>query len=299
MTHHYQAFGLHILSEIEFSNLPAAQDRQDAQVSISLAALPQNLPGLPATRRYFQASQGKLLVQIRGVGRILVEDGQRITFEPQAGADPLNIRQALINMGLSAILHQRGALALHASAVATPAGAVLFCGIRRAGKSTLAAGLHKRGWPLVCDDKAALHLNEEQVIVIPSFPELRLWRDAIEHLNMANDSMEKTSESEKFNLGIKDGYQSAPLPLRTVYLLKPGAAQEISLRPLNGMDKFQTIKQHTYTNQFLKDLGLLPAHFNLASAIAARIPIIEIARPAAADQLDALVALIDSELRKM
>jgi len=298
MKYNYRAFGLQILSEIEFSNLPAEEEQSGAQVSIMLGTLPEALPGLPPTRRYFQADRGKLLVRIQGVGRILVEDGQRVTFEPQAGVDSVNMRLALTNLGLSAILHQRGCLALHASAVATPTGAVLFCGNRRAGKSTVAAGLHKRGWPLVCDDKAALYLSEGKITVIPSFPELRLWRDAMEQLDIASARIERMPDSDKFNLGIENGFQNTPLPLRAIYLLKPTATQAIKLRPLNGMDKFQTIKQHTYTNQFLKDLGLLPAHFSLASAIAAQIPICEVTRPTDSNQLDGLVTLMDSELKR-
>lgn len=297
MTYHYQAFGLHIHSEIEFPNLPVSQPEGTPQVLIRVGQLPQQLPGAPSTRRYFQASQGKLLVLVKDLGRFLVEDGQRITFETSGGFDQANLRLALINLGLSVILHQRGALALHASAVATPNGAVLFCGERRAGKSTLAAGLHHRGWPLVCDDKAALYMDDGQITVVPSFPELRLWRDAIEHLGIKAERAEKTPDTEKYNLGLQYGFHSTPLPLRAIYLLKPAVADEINLRQLNGMEKFQTIKQHTYINQFLKDLGLLPAHFSLASAIATQISIYEVTRPIHQNRLKALVARMDSELR--
>lgn len=299
MTHNtYQAFGLRIHSDIEFPNLPPADSPGLPEVHIQLGSLPASLPGASETPRYFQAIQGKLLVRIKDIGRMLVENGQRITFEPSPGAEEVNIRLALSNLGLSAILHQRGALALHASAVATPGGAVLFCGARQAGKSTLAAGLHQRGWPLVCDDKAALRLDAGQLLVIPSFPELRLWRDAMQQLDFSGARTEKTPAMDKFNLGLTQGFHNSPLPLRAIYLLRPAPIEKIRITPLNGMSKFQVIKRHTYTNQFLRDLGLLPAHFGLASAVASQAEMALVARPGQVNRLEELIALMDARLRE-
>lgn len=298
MPHRYRAFGLTLLSEIEFPNLPVLENEANAQVWIGSGTLPENLPGAKASKRYFQASQGKLLVRVKDLGCFLVEDGQRITFETEEGFAPANLRLALINLGLSVILHQRGALALHASAVATPNGAVLFCGERRAGKSTLAAGLNQRGWPLVCDDKAALYPSENQrVTVIPSFPELRLWKDAMNQLEISAEHAEKNPDSDKFNLGLADGFQREPLPLRAIYHLKPVSADQISIQTINGMEKFQVVKQNTYTNQFLKGLGLLTKHFSLASAVATQIPVYRVNRPSQTNQLETLIDQIDAELR--
>jgi hypothetical protein len=297
MTPAYQAFGLRILSEIEFPNLPPATAAGLPEVRIQVGSLPARLPGAPESPRYFQAAQGKLLVRIKDVGRMLVEDGQSITFEPLPGGEPVNVRLALSNLGLSAILHQRGALALHASAVAAPGGAVLFCGARQAGKSTLAAGLHQRGWSLVCDDKAALRLDAGRVMVLPSFPELRLWRNAIQQLDFAGARSEQTPGMDKYNLGIAAGFQETPLPLRAIYLLRPAEVEDIHITPLKGMGKFQVIKRNTYTNQFLKDLGLLPAHFSLASAVASQVEMALVARPSQVNRLEALISIMDARLR--
>ncbi len=298
MPHCYRAFGLTLLSEIEFPNLPVLENEANAQVWIGPGTLPENLPGAKVSKRYFQASQGKLLVRVKDLGRFLIEDGQRITFETGDGFKATNLRLALINLGLSVILHQRGVLTLHASAVATPNGAVLFCGERRAGKSTLAAGLRQRGWPLVCDDKAALYLDENQrVTVIPSFPELRLWKDAMQQLQISAEHAEKTPDSDKFNLGLTNGFQREALPLRAIYHLKPANTEQITIRAINGMEKFQVVKQNTYTNQFLKGLGLLPEHFSLASAVAAQIPVYRVSRPNQSNQLEALIDQINAELR--
>ena len=133
MHYNYFAFGLHIQSEIELPELLPAESDSVPQMHIGLGKLPEHLPQTPPPyRRYFDTSEGKLLIRIADLGRILVEDGQKITLDPQPGAEPVTTRLILINLGLSAVLHQRGFLALHASAVATVKGAILFCGQRRA-----------------------------------------------------------------------------------------------------------------------------------------------------------------------
>jgi len=298
--HVYHAFGLNIHSEIELPGLPSQGEAHlPAQIKIRLGQLPEHLSGATSTRRYFEASAGQLLVHIQGVGRILVENGEYITYEPQNGAEPSNTRLALINLGISALFHQRGALTLHASAIATPSGAVLFCGKRRAGKSTLAAGLRQHGWNLVCDDKAAMQPENEQVIVTPSFPELRLWQDAIDHLGVRAKIMEKIPEMEKFNISLESGFHASPLPLRAIYLLESGELPTIQFSPITGMNKFQALKQHTYANQFLKGMELLPAHFRLTSFIAQKIPVTKITRPSQINQLTELIDKVDAALRSL
>ena len=53
---------------------------------------------------------------------------------------------------LPMILQVRGHEVLHASAVAMPQGVVALCGESGVGKSTLAYGLHRRGYRLCADD---------------------------------------------------------------------------------------------------------------------------------------------------
>jgi hypothetical protein len=80
---------------------------------------------------------------------------------------------------LPLVLHLQGREVLHASAVLSPRGAVAFCGDSGVGKSTLACALGRRGWPTLCDDTLAWHVerNEVKVQALPFAP--RLLPDAI------------------------------------------------------------------------------------------------------------------------
>lgn len=300
MAFDYSAFGLRVVSEMALPGLAPALSGQAPQVVVSLGVVPAHLPeGSPPAmaRRYFEARPGQLLLYIKDVGRMLVEEGSRILLEPSPQADPVNVRLALLNVGFSVVLHQRGALALHASAVVAGEGAVLFCGHRRAGKSTLAAGLHQRGWQLMGDDKVAIALENGQVIAVPSFPQLRLWRDALDYLGVQGFSLEQIPASEKYNLEIPGAFSSESLPLKAIYLLTPSQSDQIVLRPLNGMEKFRLVQQHTYANQFLRGMGQLPIHFRLSSEVARQIPMVQICRPSTTNRLGDLIDQVDAELR--
>lgn len=60
-------------------------------------------------------------------------------------------------------LQATGAEVLHASGVATPAGAVAFCGASGVGKSTLAYALARRGYPALADDALAVEVDDGAV----------------------------------------------------------------------------------------------------------------------------------------
>ncbi|MCG2784733.1 MAG: hypothetical protein L6461_06470 [Anaerolineae bacterium] len=289
----YHAFGLTIQSEIELTNLPAIDGPQENPVYIRVGQVPESLPDARTPNEYLQASGETLLLNLPGFGRMSIHAGQEVRLALETDVDPILVRAVAVNLGLSAILHQRGALALHASGVAAPGGAVLFCGNQRAGKSTLAVGLNQKGWPLLCDDKCAIIQQENQVLALPAFPQVKLWRDAIEQLSFRAEAREKLPEVEKYNLSLDSGFQKHPLPLRAIYLLHPTETENITFETLQGMAKFQAIKQYNYGNYYLKGLGLQAAHFHLISLIASRVPVIRIRRPRQVNQLEALIDKLD------
>ena len=84
---------------------------------------------------------------------------------PAARADV--IRDAYRRAVLPLVLQAGGLEALHASAVAFPAGVVSFCGASRTGKSTLAFALSRRGYPLWSDDALAFEACGQGVTCIP------------------------------------------------------------------------------------------------------------------------------------
>ena len=95
---------------------------------------------------------GQVLVDLRGapglvrfrwpgVGACEVRDGREIAVDPAPGVDADLLSTYLLGPALGVLLHQRGGLVLHASAVTVGGGCVAFLADAGWGKSTLAATL--------------------------------------------------------------------------------------------------------------------------------------------------------------
>jgi hypothetical protein len=96
--------------------------------------------------------------------------------EPHAPVDVIEdaFRRVVLPMALQA----RGQELLHASAVLTPSGVVALCAHSETGKSTMAYGLSRRGYPLWADDAVAFERAESgpRTIALPF--EIQLHPDA-------------------------------------------------------------------------------------------------------------------------
>src|SRR5262249_24053304 len=110
------------------------------------------------------------------LGKFRVRGGMEVTIDALPGIDDALIRLPLLGTVLAVLLHQRGLLTLHASAVEINGQAAAFIGTKGAGKSTIAAMLHARGHRLIADDIVAMDLTDPQKpLLLPGFPQFKLW----------------------------------------------------------------------------------------------------------------------------
>ena len=109
-------------------------------------------------RPNWESAPGLFLLEVDGVARYLVREGREIVVE-RAGNDDGAVTAFLLGSVLAACLQQRGILTLHASAMATDDGAVLFAGHSGVGKSTLMAALTERGYAMLSDDVTGIVRN--------------------------------------------------------------------------------------------------------------------------------------------
>ena len=83
---------------------------------------------------------------------------------------------------LGYILRLHDIVALHASSVVIDGQAVAMVGGPEAGKSTTAAAMAIRGFPVLADDVTALDPCPQGFMVRPAYPHLRLWPASAESL---------------------------------------------------------------------------------------------------------------------
>jgi hypothetical protein len=181
----YRGAVLAVASEIELPGAVPTPGADAAAITVRAAPVPAALQDATARGATWQIAGKRFLFQVPGVARFLLSGGNEIVFEPAPGVDGGDVSIFLIGTVFGILLHQRGEIVLHASAVRVAGKAVLFCAPSGSGKSTLAAALAQRGLPLVADDLCAITLRDGVPMVQPDGCHLKLWAQAIDKLDLA------------------------------------------------------------------------------------------------------------------
>jgi len=103
---------------------------------------------------------------------------------------------------------------LHASAVRTPHGVVALCGFSATGKSTIAFGLGRRGYPVWADDAVAFEASGPCLRAIPLPFEVRLRPDPASFFARDQTAASATSAWDHV-----DQVREKPTPLAAVWAL--------------------------------------------------------------------------------
>lgn len=294
--HSYRVAGLGVASEIELPGAIAAAQPPGAPADIVVRAgpVPDVLEQASARGPTWAIAGDKFLFRVPGVARFLLGGGREIVFEIAAGAEAADVAVFLVGTVLGILLHQRGQVVLHASAVRVNGKAVLFCGASGTGKSTLAAALAQGGFPLVTDDFCAMTVSGGTVLVQPDGRSLKLWAQAIHKLDLAERRGARVrNRLEKFFVEPAAAF-SEPLPLGAVYALrearpphKPGIE-----RP-NVVDAALILRRNAYRPQLVSRMGQKADYFRAATAIANVAGIFHLTRALNFDRMSEVVAQLE------
>ena len=158
----YVMHGARVFSDVELPGVRRSGPVDPAGVPLSIrrGRVADVLPGGRAVGRC-QLSGDAAVVTVPGVARYRIEQGLRITLEADPQAADADVRSHLLGVALGVTWHQRGRLPLHASAVEVDGRAVVFAGPAGVGKSTLAALLADRGYPVVTDDACVVDFDTD------------------------------------------------------------------------------------------------------------------------------------------
>lgn len=297
MSYQYSVYGLNITSDLELPELVAVE-WTTADVEITIGPVPERLIGAKSVGEWAEYADGPVcLMRIPDVGRFLVESGRTIVVQPcgpddsssRVAASAADVRLYLLGSALAAILHQRGLLPLHVSAVLSEGGALAFTGPSGAGKSTMAGFLsQKMGLPLISDDVSVVSLANNMASLHSGPRKLKLWADAVDFLDLGNRQLaQDLSNTPKFQLYLPDKVAASAFPLRAVVFLERVAqGQAAELVPISGIDRFRACCQAVYRPYmapwFRSKADYVRDVFNLAESI----EMYKLRRPWALEQLD-------------
>ncbi len=299
MTNLYHIFGLDIESAIPLPAAPITghSGKRLPDIVIQYGNPPDHLANPQSRGRHYQARPGEFLLHVDSVAHYYVRDGRHIEVAPEPGVKDESVLIYLLGSAFGALLHQRNILVLHAGAIEIKGRSVLFTGDSGIGKSTLAAGFHKRGYPFLADDVCAVGMINLQPAVIPGFPRLKLWADVLTKLEHNKDQLKSvrwTKGMDKYFLPV-DPVHRSPVLLKSVFVLETAKSDEIKITRLTGADKINFIIKNTYRLQFLNGLGGKEEHFRQCAAVAAQTCVYRVVRPRTGFLLEELMDALEKE----
>jgi hypothetical protein len=269
--HFYSISGLCVGSEVELPGLhTATTDCVRPDVTIWRRQVPTALENASAMGPNWQIAGKQFLLRVPNVARFLLSGGQEIAFEIEPGGDYDDVPIFLLGTVFGILLHQRERIVLHASAVCVNGKAVLFCGSSGEGKSTLAAALTQRGYPLITDDLCAITVTDAGMpMVHPDGRHLKLWAQAIEQLGMKERRGARIrNRLEKFYVD-SGGTNTEALPLGVVYALREARPPHTpGIERPNVVDAALIFRRNAYRPLLVNRMGQKANYFRVTTTVA-------------------------------
>jgi hypothetical protein len=294
----YSAYGLGIHSALPLPELVACEADADAVVRLGKV---ERLPASLDERGYgFWATADEACHYLAHSGAFLALGGRDIIVDPAAGVEERALRLVILGPGLGLLLHQRGRLVLHASAVEVDGTAVAFMGASGWGKSTAAAVMHSRGHGIVADDITVIDLDQDSPTVFPGFPQLKLWPEAVVSLGETPEALPRLHPLfEKRARRISREFSQRPLPLSCIYVLAGGTT--LAIEPLQPQDTLRELIRHWYGSRYGVELlrpGGLSAFFQQCVNLTNRVPVCRLTRPYSLSTLPDVAQLVEEHLAR-
>ena len=280
MTYMMRGFGLIISSDFPLAQMRKAPDTGEPDVKIISAPAPSELVREPI-RTWPDCILGRkeMWTEIENVVRLYAANGNEIRVE-RLFTDPDRegeMQAYVTGLALGAILHQRGAVPMHGSCVARDGKGILITGVSGAGKSSLSAEALRRGYRLVTDDVTPIRLENGKVMAEPSFPQQKLWEDAIDRggsWDMKDHPVFKEESRTKFAMDVGDSFLDETVELVGVLQLIPKEGEQGDrplLKEVTGLEKAVLLQIHTYRTYLLVTAEDRQAHFQKCASCASHL----------------------------
>ena len=294
--HFYRAYGLTIVSQIE---LPELEPSAPASVDVLITVGPIDLPKpSPETGTAFRFEPRQQYLAWQTVGAFLITDACRIEVEPASGVDDALLAFPLLGPVMALLLHQRGLLILHASAIAVGGKSAVFMGDKGAGKSTTASAMIRAGHRLLTDDVVALDLTG-QPIIVPGFPQLKLAADAAAAfpIRQAEIRPQVHAAIDKMQHRLHGGFSGDAVPATRIYILE--RSDKAAITPLPSIGALPAIIKFSYVTRFGRPAlvgDFATTHLRQCAALASQVGVCRLEVPTGLDRIGEAVALIENDL---
>ena len=184
----------------------------------------------------------------------------RIVYSGAPDSGDALVSLPMLGPVMAVLLHRRGYLTLHGSAVTIDGRAAVFLGDKGAGKSTTAAALVQAGHALVTDDIVAITLDPNGPPQIwPGYPQVKLTDSATEALPLAGSETMPSPHPDfgKHRHLLSGTFDSGPVELSEAVVLVRGDRLEVE--NLRGIEAVQALMRFSYIVRFADRILTAPA----------------------------------------
>jgi hypothetical protein len=293
--HAYRMTGLNVSSEVALPGARPGSPTATPDVVIGRAEVPLHLDAAVIARRAWEAAEGRFLFRATGTGRFLLTGGRHIGFQPEAGISAADCAGHLMGAVFGLLLHQRGEIILHASAVLIGGNAILFCGRSGLGKSTLAAALCLRGHPLVADDICAISFDADAHPRVSTHSrQLKLAADAAAAFGFAGrDAPNAPQRLNKYQIDPPVEIDQTEFPVGGIYILRPYGQHGPEIQPTTSAEALRLLQRNAYRPGIVKHTGQTARYFEAAAMMARKVGVFRLAQARDLSRLPATADLIE------
>lgn len=287
---------MNIQSDFEIVEMQQADFRQ-SDVTVTLAETPGKIENPLREGVRFQLTDNEFLLNVDNVARYYVADGNSVRVEKRNGSTLQEVRLFLLGVVFSALLHQRSMVPFHASSLLNEDGrSFLICGRSGVGKSTITAFFLKKGFPLLSDDISVVKKHDQDILVHPSFPFIKLWKDVMDHVDFSADEGTRLRDPlEKYGYRMEESFHPEPAPVGRMFVLNVHNKEGYKTEELKGVEKFNALKNQTFRFQFLTERNR-SGHFTVLNEMAKTIQVYRVTRPQAPMETERLFEVISRML---
>jgi len=221
-----------------------------------------------AARQEPSAADERYWMDLPGLATFCFDErSDHVVAAPYPGIATDAVAELYWHSALPLVVQARGGEVLHASGVLMPQGVVALCGASKSGKSTIAYGLHQRGYRLWADDAVALEVTESAITALPLPFDVRL--------RAATAALFGLGERAARLAGPGDSSGSTPAPLQAVCVLDrtDGRTRDRILAPLRASSGYPALLANAYCFN-LEDVARKRLMLERYLSLVARVPVV-------------------------
>jgi hypothetical protein len=280
----YKIFGMIVESEIPCVELEPSTG--EPEVFIRIGKIPAGFQNTGSIRDQF-------FLPVKDVADFLITGGREIIIEPHQDVHEEVIRTYLLGSAFGALIHQRGLLPLHGSAITKGDFAIMISGGSGTGKSTLANAFINKDYLMLTDDVCVITLDHNLPFVHPGYPQMKLWKNTTDFFDIDVKKLRKIHpEADKYAVPVGSHYFYRSVPLKFMFILDENKNASLEIIKLKGIEKFDAIMNNIYRTHFISQMNIQESNFKTVSAVAGQIEVFSISRPDDLTLLDEMMKRI-------